>query len=443
MHASATCEAPERRKQGLITLTHNDQTLDLCFSMENTSFLCSAPAPPPVHGTGPNLVSPPPASLSASAVVAPCSSFAGFEVDGANPSASATLASLAGDQAEHANSPALAFFVSSPSSVSAIGFSAGGAMSAVTSLLAPSDIVTALLPTQERFQSAPQPVVRKLPRSIHDVCLELVLRKSAIKEKEKEKEEKKEEEEQVDEWEEEEEGEEEMEEDLDSGILSDFKKKEKEEEEEQVDEWEEEEGQEEGEEEMEEDLDSGILSDFAFLCYLARFALYFPPLCLRQQLPGLGQLAFPSCLLQRFLRGCVVFTAHGLVTAPASVYVEAEREMIWMSRIVARVMSGFVVVPLQAAAAARIEGKGGVIARADSCDVSDLLSYLIADANCVNECNKNFFGSCDKTALHYAAENGHRAMCELLIAGKADVDAKDGCAFTFKICFVFCVGICC
>ena len=133
--------------------------------------------------------------------------------------------------------------------------------------------------------------------------------------------------------------------------------------------------------------EEGILRYFAFLCYLARFALYFPPLSLRQQLPTLGQLAFPSKLLRRFLRGCVVFTAHGLVIAPASVYVDAETEMIWMNRIVARVMSGAVVVRLQAAAAARIAGKGGVIDAAECGIVADVLSYLIADANCVNERN--------------------------------------------------------
>ena len=128
-----------------------------------------------------------------------------------------------------------------------------------------------------------------------------------------------------------------------------------------------------------------ILRHFAFLCYLARFALYFPPLSLRQRLPTLGQLAFPSKLLRRFLRGCVVFTAHGLVIAPASVYVDARKKKIWMNRIVARVMSGAVVVRLQAAAAARIAGKRGVIAVARSGDVADVLSYLIADANCVNK----------------------------------------------------------
>ena len=134
------------------------------------------------------------------------------------------------------------------------------------------------------------------------------------------------------------------------------------------------------------DRDSGILSHAARLCFLVQFALYFESRrSLRQRLPTLGQLAFPSKLLRRFLRGCVVFTAHGLVIAPASVYVDAETEMIWTNRIVARVMSGAVVVRLQAAAAHRIAGKGGVIARARSGDVADVLSYLIADANCVNE----------------------------------------------------------
>jgi hypothetical protein len=146
------------------------------------------------------------------------------------------------------------------------------------------------------------------------------------------------------------------------------------------------------------DGDSGILSDAARLCFLVRLALYFESrrsrirqFLLSQRLPTLGQLAFPSKLLRRFLRGCVVFTAHGLVTAPASVCDGAETEMIWMNHIVARVMSGAVMREegqLQAAAARRIAGKDGVISRAGSCgsaDVADVLSYLIADANCVND----------------------------------------------------------
>ncbi len=138
----------------------------------------------------------------------------------------------------------------------------------------------------------------------------------------------------------------------------------------------------------EEEEDSNILCDVALLSFQVRFTLYSPPLSLRQRLPTLGQLAFPSKLLRRFLRGCVVFTAHGLVIAPASVYDDAETEMIWMNRIVARVMSGTVMreeVRLQAAAAHRIAGKSGIIEAANSGNVADVLSYLIADANCVNK----------------------------------------------------------
>ena len=142
------------------------------------------------------------------------------------------------------------------------------------------------------------------------------------------------------------------------------------------------------------DRDSGILSHAARLCFLVQFAPYFESRrSLRQRLPTLGQLAFPPKLLRRFLRGCVVFTAHGLVIAPASVYVDAETEMIWTNRIVARVMSGAVMredlkgrlIRLQAAAADRIAGGSGVINAALSDADADVLSYLIADANCVNE----------------------------------------------------------
>ena len=42
-----------------------------------------------------------------------------------------------------------------------------------------------------------------------------------------------------------------------------------------------------------------------------------------------------------------------------------------------------------------------------------------------------FCSSGQWTALHYAAINGRLAVCELLIANKADVDAKDTCAFIF------------
>ena len=134
---------------------------------------------------------------------------------------------------------------------------------------------------------------------------------------------------------------------------------------------------------------SGILSDcdVTRLCFLVRLALYFEPRrSLRQRLPRLGQLAFPSKLLRRFLRGFFVATAHGLVTAPAGVFVTARK--IWLNRIFARAISGAVVREvrlLPAAAAARTAGKSGVIAAARSGGVADVLSYLIADANCVNE----------------------------------------------------------
>ena len=139
------------------------------------------------------------------------------------------------------------------------------------------------------------------------------------------------------------------------------------------------------------DPNSGIPARLAFLHLLARFALYFEPRrSLRQRLPTLGQLAFPSKLLRRFLRGFVVATAHGLVTAPASVHVDMEekKQKVWMHRMCARAMSGFIVreeVLLPADAAARIAGKSGVIAAAGSGNVADVLSYLVADANCVNK----------------------------------------------------------
>jgi len=142
------------------------------------------------------------------------------------------------------------------------------------------------------------------------------------------------------------------------------------------------------------DRDSDILNDFALLCVLVRFSHFFPPLSLRQQLPRLGPFAFPSKLLRRFLRGCDVATAHGLLTAPAGVFVTARKKTILGNRIFARVMSGCVMREegrLQAAAAHRIAGKGGVMNAAESGDVadaeSDVLICLIADANCVNERN--------------------------------------------------------
>ncbi len=175
--------------------------------------------------------------------------------------------------------------------------------------------------------------------------------------------------------------------------------------------------QEPGEEEEEDDHDSGILSDVALLYFLVRSALFFPPLSLRHPLPRLGQLESPPKLLRRFQRGCVVFTAHGLATAPSIVYVHAMTKMIWRKHIVARVMSGFVTreeVRLQAAAAARVDTfrrksdemnfkSDEMDFKSDEMDfnsdemdfiaaaqrgVDYVLSYLIADdACCLNECD--------------------------------------------------------
>jgi hypothetical protein len=44
-----------------------------------------------------------------------------------------------------------------------------------------------------------------------------------------------------------------------------------------------------------------------------------------------------------------------------------------------------------------------------------------------------FFCSDQSTALHEAAFNGQTEPCQLLIAGKADVNATDECAFLFEI----------
>jgi hypothetical protein len=148
--------------------------------------------------------------------------------------------------------------------------------------------------------------------------------------------------------------------------------------------------------------DSGILSDVARLCFLVHYALFFPPLSLRQRIPTPGQLTFPPKLLRRFLRGCAVATAHALVTPPASVSVTASTKIIWSKRIFARVMRVVVMreemllhaaASSRIAAAARIEAArwahmdiidnvGAATARGD---VADVLSYLIANPNCVNE----------------------------------------------------------
>jgi hypothetical protein len=66
-----------------------------------------------------------------------------------------------------------------------------------------------------------------------------------------------------------------------------------------------------------------------------------PPPCV----PHYMRLQFLPLQLQRFLRGCVLATAHALVAPPASVcrLVHARTKSRWIDRIFVRVMSGFVV----------------------------------------------------------------------------------------------------
>jgi hypothetical protein len=87
--------------------------------------------------------------------------------------------------------------------------------------------------------------------------------------------------------------------------------------------------------------------------------------------------------------------------------------MIWMNRICARVMSGFVVVPLQADAAARIACKSDTIDLAASGGVADVLSYLIGDANCVNE--RDSWSDCTRVLLHLCLDSLPILCCILLL----------------------------
>ena len=80
-------------------------------------------------------------------------------------------------------------------------------------------------------------------------------------------------------------------------------------------------------------------------CQLVYTALCVHARRLRQPLPPLPpytQLQFLPPQLQRFLRSCVLATAHALVTPPASVFVHARTKSRCIERIFARVMSGFV-----------------------------------------------------------------------------------------------------
>jgi hypothetical protein len=70
---------------------------------------------------------------------------------------------------------------------------------------------------------------------------------------------------------------------------------------------------------------------FAALCVHAQRSRQ-PPL----PLPPYMQVQFPALQLQRFLRSCVLATAHALVMPPASVYVHAKDRRCWFERIFGR-----------------------------------------------------------------------------------------------------------
>ena len=86
-----------------------------------------------------------------------------------------------------------------------------------------------------------------------------------------------------------------------------------------------------------------------------------------------------------------------------------------------------------------IAGKADVNAK-ERCAFIFWICYWLCVVYCFLTLLLIFCSSDQSTALHDAARNGHPAVCELLIAGKADVNAKDHlCAFIFWICYWFCV----
>ena len=80
-------------------------------------------------------------------------------------------------------------------------------------------------------------------------------------------------------------------------------------------------------------------------CHLACAALCVHAQRSRRPLlpfPPSMQLEFLPLQLQRFLRGCVLATAHALVTPPAKGFLYARDRWRFIDRILVRVMSGFV-----------------------------------------------------------------------------------------------------
>jgi hypothetical protein len=98
----------------------------------------------------------------------------------------------------------------------------------------------------------------------------------------------------------------------------------------------------------------------AALCVRAQRSRHSPPPLQKTFLPWFWlQVQFLPLQLQRFLRSCVLATAHALVTPPASVFrlVDARTKSRWIERIFVRVMSGFV-------ARAEVRRQGARCARA-------------------------------------------------------------------------------
>ena len=66
------------------------------------------------------------------------------------------------------------------------------------------------------------------------------------------------------------------------------------------------------------------------------------------------------------------------------------------------------------------------------------VSVSVFELYCVFEiCILIFFSSVgyQDSALHGAAWSGYTAVCQTLIAGKANVNVRERCVFLFKICY--------
>jgi hypothetical protein len=67
----------------------------------------------------------------------------------------------------------------------------------------------------------------------------------------------------------------------------------------------------------------------------------------------------------------------------------------------------------------------------DKCALIFQFRYQFCVVFCCSSSLLIFCSSGQRSALHLAAGHGNTVLCKLLIANKADVDEKDGCAFIF------------